>query len=196
MCPLRSKKSALNCQSRTKAPSCKILKNAHSFGTDPGELVQAYTYDAVGNPTQILDSSGDLNKYGYDNKYRLTSANFTPVSNKFYTYTYDAVDNRTFSSEDGATTSTFNAAGQITVGNALGVLSTYTYDSDGNNTVVQTAATFVSMVYDQENRMTVHKSGTTLNTFTYQADNMKRTEKLGATTTTIIWDGRDYLGAV
>ena len=79
-----------------------------------------YTYDPVGNPTQILDSNGDLAKYGYDTKCRLTSANFTPVSNKFYTYTYDAVDNRTFSSENGATTFTFNAAGQITVGNAIG----------------------------------------------------------------------------
>ncbi len=152
-----------------------------------------YTFDSVGNPTQILDSSGDLVQYGYDAKYRLTSANFAPVSNKFYTYTYDAVDNRTFASEDGPSTFTYNPVGQVLAGNALGVLSTYTFDSDGNNSVVQTGANFVTMSYDQENRMTIHSSGSVLNSFTYQPDGMKRTEQVGATTTTLVWDGPDYL---
>ena len=143
--------------------------------------------------TSDKDGIGNITQYGYDAKYRLTSAKFSPVTNATYTYIYDAVDNRTFASENGASTFTYNAAGQIATSIAGTAVSTYTYDSDGNNTVVQTGTGFVTMVYDQENRMTVHQDGATLNTFTYEPNGMKHTEKLAAVTTTLVWNGSDYL---
>jgi RHS repeat-associated protein len=59
----------------------------------------SYTYDAVGNITQIIDKSGTLSaattSYQYDALYRLTNASTTQASTTPYvrTYTYDALGN-------------------------------------------------------------------------------------------------------
>ena len=153
-----------------------------------------YTYDNASNPIQILDGSGEFTQYGYDAKYRLTSANFKNIGFN-YSYAYDATDNRTFSNEnDGPVTYTYNAAGQITTSmDTYGNITNYAYDDDGNNTLVALPWARYSMSYDQANRLILHVDGSTFTTYTYQPNGMKRSEVSGAAITTIVWDGSDYL---
>ena len=67
-----------------------------------------YTYDAVGNITQIIDNSGTdsaaTTTYGYDDLYRLTSASTTAASTTPYnrTYSYNAIGNILSKSDQGS----------------------------------------------------------------------------------------------
>lgn len=70
----------------------------------------SYTYDGVGNITQIVDRSSTLSQattsYEYDDLYRLTRASTTQASTTPYlrTYTYNALGNIMTSSDLGAYT--------------------------------------------------------------------------------------------
>ena len=141
-----------------------------------------------------MDGNGELTAYGYDNKYRLTSAFFFQTA-AFYTYTYDAVDNRTFSSESGSpVTYTYNPAGQITTSIDISAsITSYTYDLNGNNTLVAASGARSTMSYDQENRLTAEVDGSTFTSYTYEPGGMKRSEIAGSAITTLLWDSSDYL---
>ncbi len=77
----------------------------------------SYTYDAVGNVTQIVDRSSTLSQattsYEYDDLYRLTRASTTQASTTPYlrTYTYNALGNIMTASDLGAYTYGGDAGG-------------------------------------------------------------------------------------
>jgi RHS repeat-associated protein len=118
-------------------------KNATSSSVAIQNL--AYTYDAVGNITKIVDSSSTNSaktiEYVYDNLNRLTSASSTLAvsgGNYLYSYTYDVLGNLLTKVENNAT-STYAYAGNTgsSYANPHAVTSinggsTYTYDHNGN----------------------------------------------------------------
>jgi hypothetical protein len=114
-----------------------------------------------------------------------------------YTYAYDSRDNRTFSNDTGnPTTWTYTATGQLVTGNENGAVTSFSYDTNGNLTlVVPPSGSSVTMAYDVENRMNTHVEGGVRTTYTYDGDGLKRSERAGAGVTTLLWDGRNYLGA-
>lgn len=150
-----------------------------------------FAYDPVGNRSSIEDLNGASTAYGYDAKSRLVSDTTTGTNAHQYTYAYDAVDNRIFSSETGSVVGyDYNLFGQLedsTDG------ETYDYDENGNLILVDSSGDFVTMHYDFENRLHTHSHGADLTTFTYAADNLKRTERKGSRVTTLVWDGSNYL---
>ncbi len=99
-----------------------------------------YSYDNVGNITQIIDgsdtSSSKTANYIYDPLYRLTSATITSVasgqSTYTHTFTYDAIGNIStgpIGSYTYAGTNYANPHAATTINGA-----TYSYDNDGNVT--------------------------------------------------------------
>ena len=74
----------------------------------------AYDYDAAGNCTSVLESSGDRVTWTYDAANRLTREERSGASGYDTTYTYDALGNRLVKEASGAlTTSTYDLANQL-----------------------------------------------------------------------------------
>jgi len=48
---------------------------------------------------------------------------------------------------------------------------------------------------DTESPMNTHLEGGVRTTYAYDGDGLKRSERAGAGVTTLLWDGRNYLGA-
>ncbi len=116
-----------------------------------------YTYDAVGNITQIADTSNtqarNTTAYAYDTLYRLTSAITTVASTSPYgqTYAYDPLGNITYRSDvgsylyQGTTTGSYANSHAPTLINNLAV----SYDRNGNMTNFASTTNF----FDYRNRM-------------------------------------------
>lgn len=131
-----------------------------------------YTYDAVGNITQIADNSatgaGKTVAYTYDDLNRLTIASTTAASSTPFrhTYTYSNIGNITNKSNTGDYSydeigyANPHAATEIGNGTAT---TTYSYDNNGNMT----------------------GDGTTTNTWSYRNE---LSETSGATTTNYAYD--------
>jgi len=164
-----------------------------------GGLITRFTfvYDPVGNRTDVRRQDGQVVKYTYDAKNRLTEDHTTGADAHTYTYSYDSNDNRLTSSEKGTVSaSTYDAANRLVTSVAGTSTTTYTYDSDGNLTnITEPDGTLTTMVYDQEDRLIRHESGSTITTYTYDGDGLKRTEQTGSAITTLLWDGSDYVQA-
>jgi len=102
----------------------------------------SYTYDPVGNITQIVDaSSTDTSKtanYGYDDLYRLTSSTITAVASgqSAYTenYTYNAIGDLTSKTGPGSYTYAGNTGSSYANPHAATSIgsNTLTYDNNGN----------------------------------------------------------------
>ncbi len=121
-----------------------------------------YSYDGVGNITSISNTTPQLNgTFGYDNRYRLTGATYSPSGvgrvNAF-SYTYDNYGNMTKVIENTTTVfnKTYNAKNQI---------SGFTYDNRGNLTADGT----YQYVWDNQNRLITLKdaSGQVLANYLY-----------------------------
>jgi YD repeat-containing protein len=73
---------------------------------------------------------------------------------------------------------------------------TYTYDNAGNQTVEDAGGAVTTNAYDPENRLTVvaHPDGT-LSTYAYQGyDGLRRSKhEPGGALATFVWDGSVYL---
>ncbi|MGB8646184.1 MAG: RHS repeat domain-containing protein [Anaerolineae bacterium] len=88
--------------------------------------------------------------YGYDNLYRVTSANYTGAYTATLGYDYDAVGNRTTVTDTHGTVTTYgyDNANRLTTQNGT---TTYTWDNNGNLTGDPTH----TYTYDQANRLKV-----------------------------------------
>jgi RHS repeat-associated protein len=146
-----------------------------------------YTYDNVGNITQIVDASsvsGTHNStYQYDSLYRLTQTQTTsPVSganhNFTQTYQYSPIGNILNKSDQGAyqyqQTGNANPSAVTNVGT-----KTFTYDNNGNMTNDGTW----THSYDYNNRLTQSTTATKTITYVYDA-NGERVSKSDGTKTT------------
>ncbi|MCK4553521.1 hypothetical protein KAU19_00975 [Candidatus Parcubacteria bacterium] len=162
-----------------------------TFGTANKNVLQDfhYTYDNVGNITQIVDSS-DLNGakttvFTYDDLYRLTQASTTDaVSGGDYlrTYSYNAIGNITNKSDQGNylyqgnTGNRYENPHAVTDVNGAG----YSYDNNGNLTSNSTW----THSWDYRNRLTNSENGSTNVYYTYDHDVNRVTYSDGIATTT------------
>ncbi|MBN2086860.1 hypothetical protein JW758_00790, partial [Candidatus Peregrinibacteria bacterium] len=142
-----------------------------------------YAFDAVGNITDIVDSSDTVAsktaEYDYDDLYRLTSAAITNTGNsQNFTRSYSYSINGNISSKSDVGSYTYNNIhphAVTTVGS-----TTYTYDDNGSMTGDGTW----THTYDVRNRLVSSTDGNSTITYTYDEGNT-RLRKTDGTNTTI-----------
>ena len=162
--------------------------NGRDYFFTAGHRVQdiSYTYDPVGNITQIDDNSytdaRKLATFAYDDLYRLTSASSTTdTSIELYheTYAYDSIGNITNKSDVGnylyQETDYANPHAATSVNG-----QTYTYDNNGN----LTSDGNLTLVWDYRNRLASASSTTDSITYAYDHNN-QRTEITNGSSTTV-----------
>lgn len=152
----------------------------------PGDLVQSisYTYDAVGNITQIIDNSNTISKsntvYEYDDLYRLVLASTTLASTSPYkhVYAYSPVGNITNSSLGAYEYEDLGHNNPHAVTSIAGV--EYSYDNNGNLASTSAGAAYL---WDYKNRMTQSSIGgnTTSYDYDYNGDRVFKTTSEGTT---------------
>ena len=175
--------------------STKLYRLTHKVTALSGSNLQdiAYTYDPVGNITQITDNSATDTKkniaYGYDNLNRLTSYTVTSAvngNNHSETYSYDALGNITSKSDQG--TYTYGGTGFPSPDAVTAIGSnTFSYDNNGNM-LTASAGSGLTNTWDYNNRLTqsVVGSGQTAVTVTYGYDqNGERVTYSNGTTQTV-----------
>jgi RHS repeat-associated protein len=150
----------------------------------------SYTYDPVGNITQIVDDS-DIGSaktatYDYDDLNRLTSAAITNAAsggNYSRTYSYNQIGNITSKSDQGSYT--YGGASGSSYANPHAVTSlagvAYAYDHNGNLTSVGSSTT---NSWDYNNRLEQTVVGTTTTSYAYDYTG-DRVEKTSGSTPTI-----------
>ena len=148
------------------------LTNKKTVNTVPVSLQDtAYTYDADGNITGIVDSSAtDGSKtlaYTYDGLNRLLSATATSVasgtSTYAQTYTYDAIGNLITRSDVGGTYQYLGSSGTNYANPHAATKihgGTLTYDKDGNELTDSTTADAHTYVYNYKDEPTEIDYGT------------------------------------
>ncbi len=152
----------------------------------------AYTYDANGNITRIIDNSSTHSKkttdYTYDALNRLLSTTATGAvngQNYTQTYSYDAIGNITNSPQGAYTYSQTGYANPHAV-TSIGS-TTFTYDNNGN---LLTVTGGLTNTWDYNNRLTKSVIGSTTVNYTYDSDGQRVKYAVGTTST--IYPTKDY----
>jgi RHS repeat-associated protein len=175
-----------------------------------------FTYDAVGNITQINDVSSTtaskLVVFGYDDLHRLTSASTTAATSTAYrqTYSYSSIGNISGLKTNTSATSTYTYA-ETNYANPHAATSiggaSLTYDNNGNlrsygsktygwdyrNRMASSTegATNLTFKYDHSNQRILKGDGTATTTYTNQYHNIA-----GATTTRYIYAGGEVVATI
>ena len=118
-----------------------------------------YTYDPVGNITQIekhrtgVEADSGMFSYGYDTLGRLTEA---VGANGNKQYIYDSLGNRTMSVYNGIETKhSYNARNQLIKTTEPNLTKEYSYDARGNLTqILENGTTTSIFTFNAANRMT------------------------------------------
>jgi RHS repeat-associated protein len=177
------------------AGNVTMLANKKSDGTIITS--HAYQYDAVGNRTQVAESTGATVSWGYDKTNQLTSEIRTGGSAFSTTYTYDAVGNRlTQKKQTGAlTTYTYDRADQLSTSQDATGTTNYSYDAAGNQTVVvtPTGQRTTSTWSNRNQRIKVQRPDNTITTMTYRFDSLRYKREEGSATKKFVYDGQNYL---
>ena len=171
-----------------------VLANIGTGGTTLSSF--AYTYDRVGNRTQVIELDGSVVTWIYDEMYQLTHEQRSGPSAYNITYTYDGVGNRTLMAKNGAlTTYAYNSGNEIATSQTSAGITTYTFDNDGNQlTTLGPGNQLTTNTWDGENRLTTVAlpSGIT-NTFTYNGDGQRVQKQDSNGTTNGVWDRDNIL---
>ena len=132
-----------------------VLANLTSGGTTLSSF--NYTYNPVGNRTQVVEADGDVVTWSYDPTYQLTNERRSGANAYNITYTYDPVGNRTLHGEQRGTqrpTPTTRPTSWRRARPAR-VTTTYTYDGNGNLlTTLAPGNQRTTNTWDGENRLT------------------------------------------
>jgi YD repeat-containing protein len=156
----------------------------------------SYSYDSVGNITNIVDASQNnaakTAAYSYDDLYRLTTATITGAANGqnyTQTYTYSPTGNITNRSDVGAYS--YGGIHPQAVSSAGGISNVY-----DNNGSLTSAGTWTH-VYDLKNRLISSNSGATSLTYTYDesGNRIKKVNPAAAKTTLYISKFYDLEGS-
>jgi RHS repeat-associated protein len=171
-----------------------LLANLTTTGTTLSSF--NYTYNPVGNRTQVVEANGDVLTLAYDPTYQLTNEQRSGANSYNISYTYDPVGNRTVLTNSGAlTTNTYNAGNELVTSQASAGVTTSTYDGDGNLlTSLAPGNQLTTNTWDGENRLTLTAlpSGI-VDSLTYNGDGL-RVQKIDSTgTTNHVWDGLNIL---
>lgn len=156
-----------------------------------------YTYDAVGNITQIIDASDTLTAkttdYTYDDLHRLISATITNSAaqgvdgpnneNQIQTFSYDAIGNLTYKSDVG--NYSYDGYQGENYANPHAVTSAgtknYYYDENGNLIQVMDNVSDESttMMWDYGNRLMTVIVGEKVYAYTYDSNGQRVKEESG-----------------
>lgn len=164
------------------------LTTANASGTILQNL--SYTYDGVGNITQIIDGVNTASQtFKYDALNRLTKATGAAYGTK--TYTYDQIGNIT--SKDSLNYAYGeNGAGPHAV-TSLSDGTTMTYDANGNMSTKSKFGEVVQYYYDAENRLTeVRKNMTLIAQYLYDGDGGRVQKTSYVTTVNSVSSGLSY----
>ncbi len=149
----------------------------------------SYTYDAVGNITQLVEGASSTQRtvnYGYDDLYRLTSAAATGtpsgVSGYNQTFSYDALGN-ILSSDQGSYAYAGTSYANPDAATTIGGLS-LAYDNNGNLTGMSGSATS-TLGWDYLNRLTQDAVSSTTSTYAYDMSNERIKEAITSSTSTV-----------
>ncbi len=155
-----------------------------------------YTYNTVGNRTQVVEADGDVVTWSYDPTYQLTNERRSGANAYNITYSYDGVGNRTVLLSGGAaTTWTYNTANELATSHSSAGVTTFAHDGDENLLTSQAPANqWTTNTWDGENRLTyVALPSGIVDSFTYNGDS-QRVQKQGSTgTTNHVWDRQNIL---
>jgi RHS repeat-associated protein len=134
-----------------------------------------YTYDNVGNVSQIQDNvRNETQNFAYDDLDRLTSV----TSAYSQGWTYNAIGNILTRTGVDAATFTYGDTNHKHAVTQVGTTA-YTYDPNGN----MTARGSDAFTYDYENRLTNASVGGVTTAYTYNADSARVKKVVGSTTT-------------
>ena len=144
-----------------------------------------YDLDAVGNRQAVVEADGTRVTWTYDKTYQLTRERRSGASSYDVTYTYDNAGNRTLKEDTGAlTTSTYDAANQLLTSEDSSGVTSYTYDEAGNQTVEQTPnGNPTQNFWDGQNRLAhIILPDATFKAFDYNGDNLRVGKRIITTT--------------
>lgn len=185
-------------ETRTYDAAGRTTKVATTRATAPPALTLAQydlTLDPVGNPTKVIGNRAGTTRtdtYTYDAANRVTGLCYATTTctgaTQSIKYAYNLVGDRTTETRTGvtapgATTSTYDAADQLTATTGA-VAATYTYDKDGN----QLTAGADTSTYDLADRTTSAKVGGITTTYTYDADDNRLGSVTAGVTSSYRWD--------
>ncbi|WP_161805151.1 hypothetical protein [Amantichitinum ursilacus] len=152
-----------------------------------GDASKVYSYDNVGNVTDIVDSAHPqfAGSYRYDNMDRLTTTSIAGTGS--WSYTYDANGNRTASATTPFVYSTTsNRPNSITASPVV----YFGYDAAGN----QTSRGGATFVYDNVGRMVKTTEGSTvLGTYTYNAIGQRMQKTVSGVVTRLVYDEAGHI---
>ncbi len=156
----------------------------------------AYTLDAVGNRTGVVEGNGTSLSWGYDASYRLTSEQRLVSGTPVYSaaYEYDPAGNRTEQTVNGqVTTYTYNNLDQMTSAGSV----IYSYDGRGNLHQMTDGANITTFNYDARNLLTnVTLPDSTSVTYIYDFKGRRVRESVGTEVTNYLWDELSPYGDV
>ena len=185
---------ALTTYAYDKAGQIVLLANLSDGAA--GNTTFAYSYDPVGNRTQVVEGDGDVLTLTYDRTYQLTNEQRSGAHSYNITYVYDPVGNRTQLISSGAiTTNTYDAGNQLLTGQNSAGLTTNTFDGSGNLlTSLAPGNLWTTNTWDGENRrVKVALPSGTVNTYAYNGDGhrVQRNDSTGSFNQ--VWDGENVL---
>lgn len=161
-----------------------------------------YTYDHVGNRTQLSESTGDITTWTYDDVYQLLTDDRTGTGAYSRTYTYDATGNRLTMVYNGVvTTYTYDDNNKLTQYVCGGVTTTFGYDNNGNTIeMVAPGIGTTTYSYDYDNRLTgITFPNLSTASYTYDGAGNRISATEGGVTTHFLYDGdqvyADYDGS-
>jgi RHS repeat-associated protein len=174
----------------------RLLRVANLSSTSTTLSSFSYALDPVGNRLRVVESSGNRVTWSYDKAYQLKNEQRSGSNGYNITYTYDPTGNRLALINGGVrTTSTYNAANELSRSQVVAGITTYTSDAAGNLLTSRSPTIqLTTNTWDFENRLTqVALPSGIVDTFTYNGDG-QRVQKIDSTgTTKHVWDGQNIL---
>jgi len=161
----------------------------------------SYTYDNLGNITEVYNGSTLEASYEYDDLGQLTREN-NKLANKTYVYTYDSRGNITsrktyaYTTESlGAVQSTdsygyYTQAGTTAWMDAISSYNgvSFSYDEIGNPLTYYNGASY-TFTWSNGRNLTSGTKGTTSFSYSYNSDGLRTTKIVGNTTYRYYWNG-------
>ena len=174
----------------------RLLRVANLTSTNTTLSSFVYAYDGVGNRKHVVEVTGNRVTWLYDNTYQLTNEQRSGSNSYNITYTYDAAGNRLTQINGGVrTSSTYDAANELTKTQVVAGVTTITFDANGNLLLSRNPSNQrTSYTWDFENRLTQVALPTGVpNTFIYNGDSQRVQKQNSTGTTRQIWDGQNIL---
>ena len=144
----------------------------------------------------MTEATGDRVTWTYDPTYQLTHEQRSGVNSYNVTYTYDPAGNRTLKNDSGAlTTSTYDKANRLTYAQDSTGRTTFTFDATGNQSKqLSPTLDITTSVWDFENMNTsVLLPDTTRVTLVYNGDKMRVEKDATSGTARFVYDGQNIL---